>query len=109
MPHELLVEVQTPDGRWQATGSIKAGMAPGSIADEGPVGRQMYVFGWIEGRVGVYRSVAGVDYGNDAFRAVTSLELSLVSDLSEPCELVVHRPSVGAIRTRFSLIPGGGR
>lgn len=76
----------------------------GSMSSEPPEGdRDLFMFGFYEGAPGVWRSKAGVDIETSDVRAMVSTGLERLSDLSEPFEVNIWRPSVGMLRIRFVL------
>jgi hypothetical protein len=99
------MEVLMPDGSWNAIGApVTQRTACGSISSEVPSGRRrVFLFGWIRGRAGVWRSRLGLDVEVDDKRAIASADLVQVSNLSEPFAMTITRPHFGQIRVRFSL------
>jgi hypothetical protein len=76
----------------------------GSMSSEPPEGdRDVFMFGFYEGAPGVWRSKLGLDIETAHIRALASVELEQLSDLAEPYEVNIWRPSVGLLRIRFVL------
>jgi hypothetical protein len=101
MPTEVVMEVRGRDD-WVRVGSVSDVDPLGSISDERPSGRQVVMFGWHEGRPGVWLSTGGVDLANVAVREVHTLGLERLSDLSEP--LVMDRHYRGRrVKVRFRV------
>ena len=94
MGDAVLVEVDV-SGKWQPVGTVRRIDPPGSLASEGPAGREVYMFGYAaeDGAPGVWRSVAGADaeVAGGAGRVVAPLGLEQLSDLAEPYALNVMR------------------
>jgi hypothetical protein len=55
---EVVLEVLGVDG-WVMVGGVGEAEPPGSISSESGFDRQVYVFGWIDGAPGVWRSEFG--------------------------------------------------
>jgi hypothetical protein len=83
---EVVLEVLGAGG-WVRVGSIGEAEPCGSFTSHGPLRRDVIVFGWMEGRPGVWLSQAGVDVENEAVRGITSVGFDLLSDLREPLVL----------------------
>jgi hypothetical protein len=81
----------------------------GSISDR-TAGRDVYVFGWLDGAgPGVWRSVGGADVETGVFREVHSVGFEQVADLSRgPLEMQVTLTRLGPQRVRFALGDDGG-
>lgn len=76
--------------------------APASVTSDEPDGRQVYLFGWIAGAAGVWRSAAGIDVADSAVRVIASLDLRRLSTLDEPYELLIYRPAgLRLLRVRY--------
>jgi hypothetical protein len=90
-------------GNWRRMGALAEMEACGSVTSHDPDGRQVFLFGWLDGSPGVWRSVGGIDMANDAFREVHTLGLERLADLTTgPFE----RPLVtqaGTVRARWRL------
>jgi hypothetical protein len=67
-------------------------------------GRDVLLFGWRDGQVGVWRSEGGYDQELAGLRGVTSLGLELLSDLREPYERTVAPEGGGLARVRWTLV-----
>lgn len=98
-----MLDTRNPAGEWERLGSVSEVEPPGSISSRSGEAREVYVFGWLEGVCGVWRSVAGVDVENDAVREVTSLGFDLVSDLAQPLEMPVITMR-GRVQVRFRKV-----
>lgn len=92
-------------GGWVKIGaSLTPDDPPGSISSHESLGRQVYVFGFHEGKAGVWRSAGGFDFEEGLGRTITSLELVLVADLEQgPHEMTVHHPVRRDVRLRFRM------
>lgn len=78
---------------------------PGSLTVWEDDRRQILIFGWVEGQVGVFRSRGGYDTEMGELRVVFANEgLELVSDLAEPYE--VDYALMPGSRVRFTLVRG---
>ena len=55
---------------------------PGSLSSQEPAGRQVYVFGWHDGRCGVWRSVGGADVATLHQRVIATAGLEQIADLA---------------------------
>jgi hypothetical protein len=76
----------------------------GSMSSEPPEGdREVFLFGFYDGKPGVWRSEGGIDIEISKLRALMSLGLERLSDLAVPWEVDIWRPSVGMLRIRFVL------
>lgn len=99
----VLMEIKHPTG-WSQLAQLGPDAPPGSVSSESPAGREIYLFGFVEGTPGVWRSVFGTDVAEGSHRTIYSIELELLADLrSGPHELPVHQANVGDITLRFSL------
>jgi hypothetical protein len=96
------LDVELPDNGWSRVGQVAEGEPAGSFSDHGD-GRNVYVFGWLEGvGPGVWRSVGGVDVETPEFRSVHSLGFERVADLTVgPFEMQLSLAR-GPQRVRFS-------
>jgi hypothetical protein len=75
--------VRTPAGTWQEVSSVNAVEPTGSISSDPTTGRrQVFVFGWLDGAPGVWRSRAGFDVANPAVRVIHTAGLDLLTDFS---------------------------
>ena len=102
--NEVLIEVNV-HGDWKTVGSVSEVEPPGSISDE-TGGRQVYMFGWYEGVVGVWRSHLGIDAETPAFREITTTGFDRLADLAEPYELTrVVRGEQQRLRFRLKSRP----
>lgn len=99
---EVVVEIEKPDGEWHRVGSVSEVEPPGSISSDDPAGRNVYVFGWHQGRVGVWH-VWGVDLATPAFRQVLGA-LEPVSDLSETYVQRINKSERGRMYVRITLV-----
>lgn len=99
---EVVMELKGPGG-WVTIGSVAEVEPPGSISsDDRP--RQVYLFGWHQGTVGVWRSGGGLDVETPAFREIVSNHLELLSDLAKPFQLSIRRgPTKAERRLRFTV------
>lgn len=103
--HVRSVALELHNGtRWMPAGSVDEYAPPGSLSSAEPAGRQVYVFGFIDGTAGVWRSIGGADIETPAARAIISAALVVLSDLAQPCELNITRRDGGALRVRLSLV-----
>lgn len=89
-PPHVRLDVVLPD---QAVtfGSVSIDEPLGSMSSDEPTGRRVILFGWLRDDVGVWESRKGFDLENMAFREVVSADLRLLSDLTEPYEVTIHR------------------
>jgi hypothetical protein len=98
--------VRTPAGAWQEVSSVSANEPTGSISSDDPTTgrRQVFVFGWLDGAPGVWRSRAGFDVANDAIREIHTTGLDLLTDFarSDFYELDLWR-HVGPVRVGFMV------
>jgi len=103
----VVFEALTASERWLEVGRLYEADSPGSISGHDDDGtRQVWLFGWHEGQVGVYLSVAGADVENPDVRLVASLALERLSDLTEPYELTYRTPAEQHRTVRWSLLRG---
>jgi hypothetical protein len=103
---EVVLEFDAPEG-WRRLGSVSDAEPPGSISSDGPP-RQVYLFGWLDGSPGVWRSVAGIDVETPAIREVSTLGLERLADLSDgdAVELIIRRRDrTTTLLVRFRLEP----
>jgi hypothetical protein len=91
-------------GEWEQVGIVDEAQPPGSISSRSGAAREVYVFGWLDGAPGVWRSTGGVDVANDLMRAIASEGFDRLSDLTEPYELAVITRT-GRADVRFRLTP----
>jgi hypothetical protein len=103
MSAEIVLELHHR-GEWEPVGVVAEGEAPGSISSRSGAAREVYVFGWLDGSPGVWRSTGGVDVANDFMRAIASEGFARLSELTEPYELTVITRS-GRSDVRFRLTP----
>lgn len=96
------MEVQRPNGSWATIGS--AWNPPGSFSSQEERGRQVYVFGMVDGEVGVWRCEGGVDLEDPKFRAITTSGLEELSRLEEPHEMHLQTQSGTSITARFTIV-----
>lgn len=102
---QVTIEVRPPGAAWRPAGTVCEMEPPGSISSHEPTGRQLIIFGWWEGRPGVWRSTIGFDISTPAFREVTSAHLKRLADLTEgPYERDVWTIA-GRVRGRWTLVP----
>lgn len=103
MGEVVIFEVLVPNA-WVEVGRIRPHDPPGSIAAKGPIGREMYLFGWIDGRARVARSVGGVDLDAPGQRMVVAAQgLEILAELEDgPHECCVW--SDAPISARWSLL-----
>lgn len=101
------MEVQRPDGSWATIGS--AWNPPGSFSSEEERGRQVYVFGMLDGEAGVWRCEHGVDLELLKFRAITTSGLEELSRLEEPWghTMEIQTQSGTRITARFTIVEEG--
>jgi hypothetical protein len=91
-------------GGWQQMGALEEMETCGSITSLDPDGRQVILFGWINGEPGVWQSMGGIDLANDAIREIHSLGLVPLADLNAgPYEREV-RTKAGPARARWRLV-----
>jgi hypothetical protein len=95
---ETLVE-----GQWRTIAALDPTDPPGSFSSH-VQGRQVWMFGFWEGQPGVWLSVAGFDVASEILRAVSTVGLEQVSDLSEPWEATVVNPTGQRYQVRVSLV-----
>jgi hypothetical protein len=74
--------VRTPAGAWQEVSSVSANAPTGSISSDEPPRRQVFVFGWIDGTPGVWRSRIGFDVADAAVRVIHTTGLDLLTDFA---------------------------
>lgn len=106
------MEMRASDGWRTVSPPVTRWLPPGSISSEDPEGRQVYLFGWVDGEgPGVWRSKGGFDEELGAgreFRNVFPMEgLELLAELEDgPYVTEWRRPGGTEIRVRFRLVPG---
>lgn len=102
---QVVLELRDSRFCWVEIGSVAEADPPGSISSDDSI-RQVYMFGWFDGEVGVWQSRVGVDIENSVFRTIIAAQLDLLSDLSEPFELTITRgPTKVQRRLRFTQRP----
>jgi hypothetical protein len=91
-------------GGWQQLGALEEMETCGSISSHEPGGRQVILFGWIDGVPGVWRA-DGFDVANDAIREIHAFSpLERLADLAAgPYEREV-RTKAGPARARWRLV-----
>lgn len=90
--------------QWRTLGVLTPESRPGSMSSIDPDGRQVYLFGWINGEAGVWRSDVGVDVEDHDLRLISTSKLSLVANPRYgPVEMVWNRPGEVPIPLRFTL------
>ena len=97
---------------WSAGGHMTRDCYIGSLSSHPATGREVYLFGWINGQPGVWRSEGGADVAIDVRRVVLTDGLIPLSDLKEPFHLKIFRPDSTPTYLRISLsdtFPGGSR
>lgn len=94
------MELHTDDGWKQVGPPAYPDLPPGSFSSDEPTGREVFMFGWVKGEPGVFRSKGGVDIEDPFQRTIVTQGLERLSDLSMPYEMVLVRPS-GLVRLRF--------
>jgi hypothetical protein len=93
-PH-IRLEILADDGTAiPMKASLSLDQPPGTLSSDPPEGRRIYMFGLHNGQIGVWESKGGYDIENDAIRLVGSIELELLSDLSEPYTLTLHKGGI---------------
>jgi hypothetical protein len=75
--------------RWREIGQLEEGS--GSLSSQEADGRQVYVFGFQDGKPGVWKSESGVDIEVGADRLLVTSGLIPLSDLQEPYVLELLR------------------
>lgn len=94
----VLLEMRL-DEVWQQVGPpVTQAGDPGSVTREEPSGRQVYLFGFQDGRPGVWISSFGGDAATRQQRTIVSSGLEQLSDLTQPFELPPARSTL-AIRS----------
>ena len=81
-----MMEIESGSGDWIEVGSVAESEPCGSVSSHDPDGRQVLLFGFMDGAAGVWRSLAGVDVESVAVRVVHSTGFEQLSDLAEPYE-----------------------
>ena len=102
MSEHLRVETSYAGQPWRPLPSVTPNGPPGSVSTDPDHGeREVYLFGWVDGAAGVWRSVAGFDVEVADVRLIATLEgLEQVSDLAEPYEMDWR----GLDRLRFTRV-----
>lgn len=104
-PRVVLEFADRADG-WRQVGSLSVDEPCGSITSEDGTARNVYLFGALDGTVGVWRSLAGVDVANDAVRVIATAGLQLLADLAHGTyELPIVR-NQARVKVRFRLEDG---
>lgn len=94
-------EVQVK-GRWVPVGTVTRDTPLGSMSDTG-ARREVFVFGFIDGVPGVWRSTGGIDVERGTERAIFGTGLERLADLTEgPYEREVDRRG-RRVRVRWSV------
>jgi hypothetical protein len=103
---EVVLEVWTKGSGWDPVGGVSEAEPPGSFSSDEPEGRQVYVFGWLEGDgPGVWVSTLGVDAETPAFRTITSLGMEKLADLTDLPYLRPWRHGGIDARVRLRCVP----
>jgi hypothetical protein len=101
---EVVLEVEDAPAVWRSLGSVAEVEPPGSISSNDPTGRQVYLFGWYDNGVGVWRSHGGFDAETPVVREITTTGFDRLADLTEgPYEMDWFVPNYGRQRARFRL------
>ena len=100
---EVVMERRHPRGTWERLGSVAEVEPMGSFSSHSPWGRQVYMFGWHEDQVGVWKSTGGADVANPAIREVYTEGVRLLSDLAAPYEMVTILAGDRRTKLRFTL------
>jgi hypothetical protein len=112
MPHVLLEVQHEPGGEWRPVGTVDVTTLPGSLVSGAYGGspRQVYMFGFVDGRPGVWRSRGGADAAvTPAVQAVAAVAWQGLSDLAVPYELETYSESLRTVlRCRFTLVAERG-
>lgn len=98
----VLMEMRYPDHTWARVGSIGEVEPVASFKSESVDQRRVFLFGWLDGKPGVWESKAGLDVETEAVRALDSLGIEQLSDLAEPFHLKITR-GVTRVILRFTL------
>jgi hypothetical protein len=100
----VLVEQQVGVAPWRWLGAISPSDQPGSITDHAYGKRQVVVFGWRDGRPGVWLSLAGLDVETGPDRVVHSAGWETLADLNDgPHERLIVTAMGIRSRMRWSL------
>jgi hypothetical protein len=82
MSERIIIEVEAGP-RWNRVGSVAPDEPPGSIADQTPDRRDVYVFGWLEGQGPcLWRSIAGADVAEGDGRVISTVRLEVIAHLN---------------------------
>lgn len=110
MPPQLRVEINNPEnGEWVSIPGIQLGDRDGTVSDNTPEGRDIYLFGVdpIENQGYIKRSTAGIDTAGSSTRLVDSAGFVTVAALQpeESFELTVKTDTSPKPRTlRFTYL-----
>jgi hypothetical protein len=100
---KVLVELDGPAG-WRLVGEVADDAPLGSLASDEPVGRQIYMFGFLPDEPpGVWRSIAGVDMEAESARVIHTLCLDRIADLTMGFFELELWNAAGPRKVRFSL------
>lgn len=90
-------------GEWADAGAVPESQA-GSLSSDDPAGRQLFIFGWLDGVPGVWRSESGADLERGSIRLVLSDGVTRLADLSGGGwhELAIRR-GADSIQVRFAV------
>jgi len=88
---------------WKQIGSVSEVEPPASFSSDGPFGRQVFMFGWLNEEVGVWEVEEGFEATNPLARQLAIVRKRKLSDLSEPCVVEVFKHGA-RIPTQLSLI-----
>lgn len=100
---EVLIEVRTRSGHFARVATLSESDHPGSISSDEASGRQVYLFGFVDGRPGVWRSELGIDRATPTTRVIESTNFVFLADLERgPYELTRHKTGHPPMDLRFS-------
>lgn len=99
---EVVVELLAAEG-WRRVGGACDVEPPGSISTENVGQRHVWLFGFVDGEPGLWRSEFGVDLETPAWRLIETTNLVCISGLSEPYEME-HGPVEHRVKIRFRLV-----
>lgn len=102
---QVRFEVKSPT-TWVYAGSVSEVEPAGSLSSYEPAGRQVYLFGWLDGRPGVWRAHGGIDAENQTVREIVTSQFDQLSDLARPLEMTIWHRTAGPILGRFTLVRG---
>jgi hypothetical protein len=78
----VTLELLSLTGQWMDAGSVAEVEPPGSLSStRRGEPREVFLFGWQDGAVGVWRSEAGIDEETPEFRVVHTNGLDRLADL----------------------------